>query len=168
MRHPSGVEVLTVTEQPEQTQRRPGERLMLWFLLAFSLFVLITALMTLKFESLSASGAFPLFIGLVMLGSTVTVLWQNRARYSALKIGEDCKGIGPFAFPTNVGIFAGILILYILLLEPLHFWLSSFLFLVGSFLFLKGADWIRAIAIAIGMLAVIYVLFQYTFSVILW
>jgi hypothetical protein len=65
-------------------------------------------------------------------------------------------------------IFAGILILYILLLEPLHFWASSFLFLVGSFLFLKGAGWIRSIVIAIGMLVTVYVLFQYTFSVILW
>jgi hypothetical protein len=67
-----------------------------------------------------------------------------------------------------VGIFAGILILYILVLEPLHFWVSSFLFLVGSFLFLKGAGWIRSIIIAVGMLVTVYVLFQYTFSVILW
>jgi hypothetical protein len=168
MTYPSGAEVMAVTEQSEQIERRPGEPLMLWFLLVFSVFILITALKTLQLDNLSSSGAFPIFIALVMIGSTLTVLWKNRTQYAAVKIREDCRGIAPFVFPPTVGIFAGILILYILLLEPLHFWASSFLFLVGSFLFLKGAGWIRSIVIAVGMLAVIYVLFQYTFSVILW
>ena len=157
-----------MTEHTEQIERRPGERLMLWFLLAVSVFILTTALMTLKLENLSSSGAFPIFIALVLIGSTLTVLWKNRARYAVFKIGEDCRGFTPFVFPPTVGIFAGILILYILLLEPLHFWTSSFLFLVGSFLFLKGAGWIRSIVIAVGMLVTVYVLFQYTFSVVLW
>ena len=112
---------------------------MLWFLFALSVFILITALISLKLENLSSSGAFPIVIALVMIGSTLTVLWKNRVRYAAFKIGEDCRGFTPLVFPPTVGIFAGILILYILLLEPLHFWASSFLFLVGSFLFLKGA-----------------------------
>jgi len=168
MTYPSVVEVIAVAEQTEQIERRPGERLMLWFLLAFSAFILITALKTLHLENLSSSGAFPIFIALVMIGSTLTVLWKNRAHYAAFKIGEDYRGFAPFVFPPTVGIFAGILILYILVLEPLHFWVSSFLFLVGSFLFLKGAGWIRSIIIAVGMLVTVYVLFQYTFSVILW
>ena len=143
---------MAVAEQTERKERRPGERLMLWFLLAFSVFILITALKTLKLENLSSSGVFPIFIAVVMIGSTLFVLWKNRVRYAALRLVEECSGVGPFVFPRTVGIFTGILILYILLLEPLHFWPSSFLFLVGSFLFLKGAGWIRSIIIAIGML----------------
>ena len=34
-----------MTEQTEHTERRPGERILIWLLLAFSIFVLITALM---------------------------------------------------------------------------------------------------------------------------
>ena len=157
-----------MAEQTEQGVRRPGERVTLWFLLAFSVFILITALKTLKFENLSSSGVFPVFIALVMVGSTLIVLWKNRVRYAALRVVEECRGMAPFVFPRTVGIYTGILVLYILLLEPLHFWPSAFLFLVGSFLFLKGAGWIRSIIIAIGMLVAIYVLFQYIFTVILW
>jgi len=159
---------MAVAEQTEQGVRRPGERMLLWFLLAFSAFTLITAMKTLKFENLSASGVFPVFIALVMIGSTLTVLWKNRARYAAFRVVEECRGVAPFVFPRTVGLYTGILILYILLLEPLHFWPSAFLFLVGSFLFLKGAGWIRSIIIAIGVLVAVYGLFQYIFTVILW
>jgi hypothetical protein len=151
-----------------QGERRPGERMLLWFLLAFSAFVLVTALTTLKFENLSASGAFPVFIALVMIGSTLFVLWKNRARYAPMKLAEEFVGAVPFVFPRTVAIFTGILVLYILLLEPLHFWASAFLFLAGSPVFLKGAGWIRSTVIAVGMLVAIYVLFQYIFRVILW
>jgi len=157
-----------MTEQQEQAEQRPGERIILWFLLGVSVFILITAVMMPRLENLSSSGAFPIFIALVMIGSTLSVLWKNRARYAVFKIGEEGVGSVPFVFPRTVGIFAGILILYILLLEPLHFWASSFLFLLGSFLFLKGAGWIRSIIIAVGMLVVVYFLFQSIFKVILW
>ena len=158
---------MAVTEQAEQMERRPGERLMLWFLLAVSVFILTTALMTLKLENLSSSGAFPIFMGLVLIGLTLTVLWKNRARYAVFTIGEDCRDLTPFVFPPTVGIFAGIPILYILLLEPLHFWTSSFLFLVGSFLF-QGSRMDPLDCHRDRMLVTVYVLFQYTFSVILW
>ena len=157
-----------MTEQQEQTERRPGERIMLWFLLGLSAFILITAVLIPHLENLSSSGTFPIFIALVMIGSTLSVLWKNRARYAALKISEEGAGFVPFVFPRTVAIFAGILILYILFLESLHFWLSSFIFLVGSFTFLKGAGWIRSIIIAVGMLVAVYFLFQYIFKVILW
>jgi putative tricarboxylic transport membrane protein len=157
-----------MTDQQEQIERRPGERIVLWFLLGVSVFILITALMIPHLENLSSSGAFPIFIALVMMGSTLSVLWKSRARLAAFKIGDECTKAVPFVFPRTVAIFTGILILYILLLEPLHFWVSSFLFLIGSFVFLKGAGWVRSIIIAVGMLVAVYLLFQYIFKVILW
>ncbi len=157
-----------MAQETDQPRRRPGERLVLWFLLAFGVFTLATALKTLRFENLSGSGVFPVFIAVTMIGSTLCVLWKNRGRYAALGLSEECRAAVPFAFPRTVATFTGILILYILLLEPLHFWASAFLFLVGSSLFLKGAGWIRSILVAAGMLLAVYVLFQYIFRVILW
>ena len=71
-------------------------------------------------------------------------------------------------FPKTVAVYTGILVLYILFLYPLHFWVSSYLFLLGSFVFLRGAKPFQALFIAAGLLVVIYFLFQYLFRVIFW
>jgi uncharacterized membrane protein len=55
-----------------------------------------------------------------------------------------------------------------LLTSSLHFWISAYLFLVGSFLLLKGARPIKALIIGVVMLAVTWLLFQYIFRIILW
>jgi len=152
----------------EQTEQRPGERLFLWFLLAFSVFILITALMIPHLENLSSSGAFPIFIGSILILSTVRVLWRNRKHYAALTLREECRQVCAFALPLNVVGYALILLLYILTTAPLHFLPSSFGFLVISFLFLKAASPVRSLIVAAGTLAGIYVLFHTVFRVILW
>jgi hypothetical protein len=152
----------------EQTEQRPGERLFLWFLLAFSVFILLTALMIPHLENLSSSGAFPIFIGSVLILSTVRVLWRNRKPYAALTLREECRHVCAYALPLNVVGYALILFLYILTTAPLHFLPSSFGFLVISFLFLKAASPVRSFIVAAGTLAGIYVLFHTVFRVILW
>ena len=152
----------------EKIEQTPGERILLWFLLAFSIFILIQAFRLPNLHNLSSPGAFPIFVISIMILSVLRVLWKNRTRHSALKTGEEFGKAIPFVFPKNVAIYAAILILYIFLLYPLNFWVSSYLFLVGSFLFLKGAKIFRSFFIAAGMLAAIYLLFQYLFRVILW
>ena len=152
----------------DKITQRPGERIVLWFLVAFSIFILIQALMLPNLQNLSSPGAFPIFIISVMILSVLRVLWKNHTRYSAFKIGEEFEKAVPLVFPKTVAAYTAILILYIFLLYPLHFWVSSYLFLVGSFLFLKGAKIFRSFFIAAGMLAAIYLLFQYLFRVILW
>jgi len=148
--------------------QRPGERILLWFLLAFSIFVLIQALRIPHLENLSSSGAFPIFIALILIGSSLRILWKNRSRYNALNLGEEVRLARPFALPGVVVGYAAILLLYTLLTSPLHFVPSSYLFLVGSFLFLKGTTLKKSFLIAALTLAVIYVLFQTIFKVILW
>jgi putative tricarboxylic transport membrane protein len=152
----------------EKTQQRPGERILLWFILAFSIFAFTTALMIPHLEHLSSSGAFPIFITFIMIASAVRILWKNRIRYAALSFGEEMNQAQSFALPKIVVGYTAILILYILLTAPLHFLPSTYLFLVGSFLFLKGSNLWKSLLIAAGMLAVIYVLFQTIFKVILW
>ena len=152
----------------EKLEQRPGERILLWFLLVFSIFILIQAFMIPHLENLSSSGAFPIFIASIMILSTLRILWKNHVRYSTFKIGEEFEKAIPLVFPKAVAIYTAIIILYILLLYPLHFWVSSYLFLVGSFLFLKGAKILRSLFIGAGLLVVIYFLFQYLFRIIFW
>ena len=78
------------------------------------------------------------------------------------------QAIKPFVFPMQVTAYIVVLVLYILLLYPLHFWLSSYLFLVGSFLLLKGAKLLSGLVIGAIMLASIWLLFQYIFRIVLW
>jgi len=152
----------------EKIAQRPGERILMWVLLAFSVSVLIVALMIPRLENLSSSGAFPIFIACILVASASRILWKNRARYNSLKLGEELRQTRPFALPGVVLGYAAILVLYTLLTSPLHFLPSSYLFLVGSFLFLKGATLKKSFFIATITLAIIYVLFRTIFKVILW
>jgi putative tricarboxylic transport membrane protein len=153
---------------PDGIPQRPGERIFLWCLLAFSIFVLIVALMIPRLENLSASGAFPIFIGCILIIATIRVLWVNRRRYAIVTLRGEMAKTPAFALPLNVVGYAGILLLYILTTAPLHFLPSSFGFLVISFIFLKGASPLRSVVIGAATLAGIYVLFQTVFKVILW
>jgi len=151
----------------ENTERKPGERFLMWFLVALSLFVFIVA-WYMPHESYASMGAFPLFIGAVMLLSILRILWKERKVFASWQWKEELAQASPFAFPKLVVAYIGVLVLYILLLNPLHFWVASYLFLVGSFLLLKGAKIVRALIIGAIMLAVIWFLFQYIFRIVLW
>jgi hypothetical protein len=151
----------------ENTERKPGERFLMWFLLALSLFVLVAA-WQMPHSTYNASGSFPLFIGAVMFLSILRILWKERKVFASWKGAEEIAQTKTFAFPWQVVTYAIVLILYILLLYPLHFWVGSYLFLVGSFLLLKGAKPLRALIIGAVMLAVIWFLFQYIFRIVLW
>lgn len=163
MRMAAGVSGMT-----QRVPHRPGERLFLWLLLACSMFMLVTAVRIPHLENLSSSGAFPIFIGSVLILSTVRVLWQNRKRYAVLTWVEESRQGAAFVLPLNVVGYALILLLYILTTAPLHFLPSSFGFLVISFIFLKATTPLRSLIISVGTLASIYVLFHTVFRVILW
>jgi hypothetical protein len=128
----------------------------------------IAALMIPHLEHLSSSGAFPIFITVIMIISTICILWNNRKRYAALPLGEELRQAQPFSLPKIIIIYTAILLTYILLTARLHFVPSTYLFLAGSFIFLKGGKTWKMLLIAALMLAVIYVLFQTIFNVFLW
>jgi hypothetical protein len=151
----------------ENAERRPGERFLIWFLLCLSLFVFVAAWFMPR-HSLSDSGAFPLFIGSVMILSVLRILWKGRKVFASWKWREEHALIKPFVLPREVLAYIGVLVLFMLLTSYLHFWVSAYLFLVGSFLLLKGARPVRALIIGAVMLAVVWLLFQYIFRIILW
>jgi hypothetical protein len=151
----------------DNAERKPGERFLMWFLAALSLFVIVVAY-RMDHSNFSATGTFPLFVGTVMLLSILRILWKERKVFASWKWRQELSEVKPFAFPPLVVAYTGVLILYILLLYPLHFWLASYLFLVGSFLLLKGANLLKGLMIGAVMLAVIWFLFQYIFRIVLW
>ena len=154
----------------EKIKGRPGEPWFLWFLLAFSLFFLYQALRIPGLKSLSSSGAFPIFICSILALSTIRVMLKNRKKYSPSTSGlkEEMRAVRNFVFPQTIVIYIGILVLYMLLLQPLHFIGSAFVFLVISMIFLKGTTFRRVFLIAAGTIAGIYLIFQTLFKVILW
>lgn len=151
-----------------ETAVRPGERIFLWLLLAFGIFVLVTALMIPRLENLSSSGVFPIFIASILIVAVIRILWANRTRYGGMTLRAEWLRIPAFVLPMTVIGYALILCLYILTTASLHFIPSSFGFLVISFIFLRGASPVRALVIGAGTLAAIYLLFQTIFKVILW
>jgi putative tricarboxylic transport membrane protein len=151
----------------ETIERRPGERILIWFLLALSLFVSVAAWLMPR-ETLSSSGAFPLFIGSVMALSVLRILWKERKVFASWKWREELGLIQPFVLPKKVTSYIVVLVIYIVVTSSLGFWISSYLFLVGSLLLLKGARPVKALIIGVVTLAVIWLLFQYIFRIILW
>jgi putative tricarboxylic transport membrane protein len=150
---------------PGKTEENPpGEKILIWFLLLFGIFISVAAY-HLPLEKLSSSGAFPLFIGGVMIATAGGLLWKNRRRYSEYKLGEQIKEALPLVLPARVVIYSLIVICYIFLMRPLGFWVSSPLFLIGSFLYLRGAGIIRSVIITALFLVTCYFLFQYLFKV---
>lgn len=146
---------------------RPGERVFLWFLLILGILALVYSF-TLPQENLSSPGTFPVFISSILILSALCILWKNRKIYQSSPLGKELALAANLAFPKMVAVFAIILILYILLIQPIHFIFSSYLFLLGSFFFLKGTTFIRSVFLAAAVLGIIYFIFQYIFKVILW
>ena len=64
-------------------------------------------------------------------------------------------------------VYTAVIIGYIVLIQPLHFLPSSFVFLLLSMIYLKGAKPLKALIISTVMLTFIYVIFQYFFRVML-
>ncbi len=152
----------------DQAPRRPGERLFLWCLLAFSAFVLVTAARIPNLEHLSSSGVFPIFTGSILVLACLRILWSRRERYAALTLRQEISQARSFALPRVILGYALVVLVYILTTSTLGFLASSYLFLVVSFVFLKGAGAFRSAIVAAGMLAAIYLVFHTVFKVILW
>jgi hypothetical protein len=148
-------------------ERKPGERFFIWFLLALSLFIFIAAWLMPR-RTLSDSGTFPLFIGFIMILAVLRILWKERKIFASWKWKEEGPLIQPYVFPQDVTVYIAVLVAYILVTGYMGFWVSSYIFLVGSFLLLKGAKPVRALITGAVMLAVIWLLFQYIFRIILW
>ncbi|MEQ8397483.1 tripartite tricarboxylate transporter TctB family protein [Thalassobaculum sp.] len=149
----------------EARPRLPGERAFSLVLLAFSLFVLYQAYRISGFSSVSSPGVFPMLAALVMVGSLVVTLLQER------KLPTP-SGSGPMAFyrrvtPPVLLIMVALIVALMLMMEPAGFVVAAGGFLFASILILQGGRPVRAAVISAGALAAIYAVFRLVFQVVL-
>ena len=153
----------------ENRKLRAGENIFAWLMMAFSLFVLIQAYLISGFSSISSAGMFPMIAAAIMVLTMALVLLNNArlAKPDAADLKDELQQAAKEVLPTVFLVYTGIIIGYMLLIQPLHFLPSSFAFLLVSMIFLKGSTVLKSLIISTLMLACIYIVFQYFFRVVL-
>lgn len=145
-----------------------GERTFCVLLLIFSITVLYQAYLIAGFSSVSSPGAFPLGISVVLLLSSIRVLFELR--------GKDTHGEGWLAsakrfshehFPRHIVVFTLLAVAYLAAIQWASFYASTFVFLMLSIVYLRRGKVLSALfASSLSVLA-IYLLFTLAFSVYL-
>lgn len=152
--------------------RRPrlaGELTFSVLLIVFSLAMLMVSYGISKLESISSAGAFPMVVCLMMLISGLIIV-RDTARASHA-VNSDKESV-PSQFmrqiaPLQLALFAIATAAYMLLLEPLGFIVSSYLFLVISMRLLGSEKILLNLLLSAVCLVFVYVVFQTAFSVVL-
>ena len=138
-------------------------------MLAFSLFVLFLAYRISGFSSISSPGTFPMGAASVMVLSMVLILLDNRKmqKPDVADLADELRRAAGEVLSKVFLIYTAVIIVYMVLIEPLHFLTSSFVFLFVSMLYLKGSTFFKSLIIAAVSLGGIYFIFQYFFRVVL-
>ncbi len=136
---------------------------------AVSVFALYQAFRISGFSSVSSPGVFPMLSTSVMVVSLALVIFENRKLKTEGVKGfvDELRIAGRRVLPRVILIYTGIILLYMITIEPIHFLASSFLFMLASIMVLKGGGFIKSLLITITMLASIYVIFHFFFRVVL-
>lgn len=149
--------------------RLPGELAFLILLVGFSAFMLWQAYAISRFESLTSAGAFPMFSTFVLVVTGLMIAGQT-ARAKPLPGNPGEAVLQQFVRQITPGVlvlFVSAIASYMVLLEPLGFLLSSYLFLVVSMWLLGSRRVFLNLGVSALSLAAIYVIFQTAFSVVL-
>lgn len=146
-----------------------GENLFTWMLLLLSLFGLVCAYLISGFKSVSSPGTFPMIATAVMVVSIVMVMLDNRKaqKPAAESLKAELRRAATEIFPPVFLVYTGIVIAYMLIMQPLHFLPSSFAFLLVSMIYLKGSPPLKAVLISACTLGGIYLIFHFLFRVVL-
>jgi putative tricarboxylic transport membrane protein len=142
--------------------RRPGEALFALFLVACSLFLLSTAYGISGFEALSSPGALPMAASATMLVTALAVAVQTLRAAPAR--GETARRD---IVPVPVLVTMAMVALYALLLKPLGFLPTSFLFLAILIKLLSRRGVLFSAGIAIACVAIVYLVFRIVFGVLM-
>jgi putative tricarboxylic transport membrane protein len=148
---------------------RVGENFFSWLMLSFSLFVLFLAYRISGFSSISSPGTFPMGAASVMVLSMVLVLLENRKMKKPDVAGpvEELRRAAKDVLSKVFLVYTAVIIVYMILIEPLHFLPCSFVFLFVSIFYLKGSTFFKSLIISAVSLGGIYFIFQYVFRVVL-
>lgn len=142
--------------------RRPGEMIFSLFLVAASLFLLYTAYGISGFDALSGAGALPMASTAIMLICAGLVALQTKRR-SALTGETLARDILPVPVLVTILMIGA----YALLLQPLGFLPTSFLFLLVLIRMLSRRSLLWCGAMSLLCVALIYGIFRLIFSVLM-
>lgn len=143
-------------------RRRPGELIFAFVMVGLSAVLLHQAHDISGFEAFSAPGTVPMVATGAMLGAALIVLLET-LRKSPIETETLSRDI----LPPVVVVLTLALIAIGFLLEPLGFLPATALFLTGAMKLLSGRSWLRSAAVALGALAVIWLVFRMVFAVLL-
>lgn len=148
--------------QQSKQPRRPGELVFNLVMAVGSVALLWSAYGISGFEALSAPGAIPMVTSAVMLVCAGLILWDTLRRplSKSEKIERDI-------LPIKVVGTIALVIAYALVLKPLGFLPTSFLFLTLMIRFLAGSNLMRAALIAFVSVLVIWLVFRLIFTVLM-
>jgi putative tricarboxylic transport membrane protein len=150
--------------QNDMPARRPGELIFTIILLVFSLFMLWQAYAISGFSSVSSAGAFPMAMAAIMATTSVISIVANLKRRAD---PDAFKRFRKDILPPAVIVFAALILVYSLLLEPLGFILASFAFLLTASSFLQGGNLKRALLLSTLSIVGVYIVFRLIFQVVL-
>lgn len=143
-------------------QRRPGELVFGALMLLASLGLLWSAYGISGFQALSAPGTVPMATTFIMVVSAALIFLKD-LRLQRVSNETVLKDI----LPGTVIVIALMLIAYGVLLKPLGFLPTSALFLIAAIKILDVRGWAWTIAVSIGSLILIWVIFRIVFTVLM-
>lgn len=148
----------------------PGEKAFGYVIFFFSLFLFYHAYKISGFSSISSAGGWPMAATAMMALCSVIIIIRNwrSPQVEAKNALAEMRRFGKEILPPNPLLgYVAIIVAYMLLLEPLGFNISSFLFLFASFLYLHRKNMWKMLLLSLGSVVVIYFTFQVVFRVIL-
>lgn len=150
-------------------KRLPGELVFVLVALLFALTALWQAYRISGLASWSSPGAVPMLAALVMVLSGLKIVAGTARRPPPGRIPGVPLGsaFAQLLLPRVVVLFTLLIVLYMFALEPAGFVVASFLFLVAGMGVLGSRRWGYNAVVSAVSLAVIYVIFQTAFSVVL-
>lgn len=142
--------------------RRPGELGFAVFLTLASLYLLYDAYGISGFEALSAPGAIPMATTFVMVVTALIIALRTAPlpQVTGETFRRDILPVLVIAFVVLLAIFG-------LLLKPLGFLPTALLFLVLAIKLLARRSWGYTLAVSLGSLFVIWLVFRVVFTVLL-
>ncbi|QIK73414.1 tripartite tricarboxylate transporter TctB family protein [Propioniciclava coleopterorum] len=119
---------------------------------------------------IASPGLMPLMLGLALLGMSLALFVQSLrdggvpARVAESRAWFAEIAAAPGARTTVIGL--AIMALYAFVLMPfLPFWAASLIFMIGMLAFLRAARWWVILILSVGVVGLVYLIFQILFRV---
>lgn len=149
---------------------QPGEKVFDWLLLLLSIGVLIEAFRIDGGLRLNSAGSFPMGLALVMIASSVVILFSHRYKRRDSRIRtalHECQVFLHEHFQPYIVVFIVAAIIYLAAIAWISFYVSTALFLAAMFIYLRRGKVVSSLIITAVASVVIYVLFTLVFRVYL-